>query len=103
MAILVGPLTASSGEITALAFLGQKNVIIIGEPSAGYMTGNEFYRLPFDAYLTLAEVHETDRHKTKMTRIEPDIVVEKGDDFDDPYRDAKVQVALEWLKAMDKP
>ncbi len=99
VAVLVGPLTASSGEITALAFLGKKNVTVIGEPSAGYMTGNEFYRLPFDAHLTLAEAYETDRHKIKMTRIEPDILVEKGDNFDDPYLDAKIQAALKWLKA----
>ncbi len=99
VAVLVGPLTASSGEITALAFLGKKNVTVIGEPSAGYMTGNEFYRLPFDAYMTLAEAYETDRHKIKMTRIEPDILVEKGDNFDDPYLDAKIQAALKWLKA----
>ncbi len=98
VAVLVGPLTASSGEITALAFLGKKNVTIIGEPSAGYMTGNEFYRLPFDAYMTLAEAYETDRHKTKMTRIEPDILVEKGDDFDNLYLDIKIQAALKWLE-----
>ena len=98
VAVLVGPLTASSGEITALAFLGKKNVTVIGEPSASYMTGNEFYRLPFNAYMTLAEAYETDRHKAKITHIKPDISVEKGDDFDDPYLDAKIQAALKWLE-----
>ena len=98
VAVLVGPLTASSGEITALAFLGKKNVMVIGEPSAGYMTGNEFYRLPFDAYMTLAEAYETDLYKTKMTRIEPDILVERGDNFDNLYLDAKIQAALKWLE-----
>ena len=97
VAVLTGPLTASSGEITALAFLNQENTIIIGEPSAGYMTGNELYRLPFGARIALAEVYETDRYGNKITHIEPGKLVTSGDDFEELLNDKKIQAALNWL------
>ncbi len=103
IAVLVGPLTASSGEITALAFLGQKNTILIGETTAGYMTGNEVYRLPFGGYIALAEVYETNRFKQKLTAIQPSIEVRQGDDFEHLLNDTKIKVALEWLSKMSNP
>ena len=103
VAVLVGPLTASSGEITALAFLDQKNAVLIGEPSAGYMTGNEVYRLPFGGYMALAEVYETDRLGKKLTRIKPSVRVKDGDNFDNLLDDTKVRAAIEWLDVHATP
>ena len=103
VAVLVGPLTASSGEIATLAFLDQQNAVVIGEPSAGYMTGNEVYRLPFGGYVALAEAYETDRSGKKLVRIQPSTPVEGGDDFDYLLDDAKVRAAIQWLDIATKP
>ena len=41
--VLIGPVTRSSGSITAVAFKGRANTYIIGEATAdGYSTGNEY-------------------------------------------------------------
>ena len=41
--VLISEITASSGEIAACHFLGQKNVTVIGTTSAGLTSGNELY------------------------------------------------------------
>lgn len=98
VALLTSEITGSSGEIVALAFLGRENTRIIGEESAGYMTSNELYRLPFGTFLLLSEGVETDRKSRIIKSILPDQVMVEGDDFKELDRDAKVKAALEWLK-----
>ncbi len=97
VAILLSQITASSGEITALAFYKRKHTQFFGEPTAGYMTANELYYLPFKSYMLLAEGYEADRDGVVLKQIIPDVEMIDGDDFDDLSNDVKVQAAIKWI------
>ncbi len=101
VALLTSEITGSSGEIVALAFLGRENTRIIGEESAGYMTSNELYRLPFGTFLLLSEGVETDRNGQVIKSILPDQIMIDGDNFEVPGKDEKVKAALNWLGMED--
>lgn len=61
-AVLVGPLTASSGAATALAFRGRPDTVLIGERTArGYTTGNEPFVFPDGTLLNLSTSFMADR------------------------------------------
>jgi hypothetical protein len=95
VAVLVGPMTRSSGEGLALAFRGRPRCILVGEPTArGYTTGTDQFPLAAGGMLTLATGFMTDRAGAACTeQIEPELAVAGGDDFDDLARDAKVRAA----------
>lgn len=104
VAVLVSQNTASSGEITALAFKGRPNTLFIGEKSGGLMTANYLYEMPFGEgilpmgiLLVLAEANESDRNGQIHTFIYPDVEMETGDNFSDLEKDLKVLKAMEWL------
>jgi len=79
IAVLIGGNTASSGEATAISFIGKKNVKTFGNPSGGYTTGNEDYKLPNDYWMALATCWFADRNgKLYLHNIEPDVILEKG-------------------------
>ena len=61
VAILIGPGTASSGEMVALAFIGRQGVQTFGLPSAGFTTANTPYPLSDGAYLVITETTVRDR------------------------------------------
>ncbi len=61
MAILLGPLTSSSGEMTALALIGRDKVKTFGTPTAGFTTGNSVYPLSDGALLVITTVTVQDR------------------------------------------
>ncbi len=61
VAVLIGPLTASSGEATAIAFRGRPNTKFFGEHSCGLSTANETVPLPDGAKLMLTVSLEADR------------------------------------------
>ena len=96
--LLTSEITGSSGEIVALAFLGRENTMIIGEESAGYMTSNELYRLPFGTFLLLSEGVETNRKGEVIESILPDKIMVEGDNFEQLSQDLKIRAALEWLR-----
>jgi len=102
--VLTGPLTASSGSITAIAFRGRKNAISIGEPTAGgYTVSNEYYQFAPNLFLNLAISRVADRNlRFYPAEVEPDIVVKEGDDFENLMRDQKIKRALLWLKENTK-
>ena len=60
VAVLFGPGTASSGEMTAIAFRGRERTRTFGAPSAGLTTANGSHRLPDGAALiiTTTGVHD---------------------------------------------
>ena len=62
VAVLFGPRTASSGEMTAIAFLSRPRTRTFGAPSAGLTTANVPPRLPDGAQLliTTTGVHDGD-------------------------------------------
>lgn len=62
IAVLISGSTASSGEATALAFVGRPNTRLLGAASCGLSTGNQSYDLPFYGYrLNLFTVRIGDR------------------------------------------
>lgn len=75
IAILVNGNTASSGEMTTLAFKGLPNVKIFGKPTAGYTTGNMVYSLYDGAtiQLTVSRIIDRKGNRYENTPIEPDI------------------------------
>ena len=97
IAILISQVTGSSGEITGLAFMEKSNVKFFGEKSAGYMTSNELYYLPFDTYLLLAEGYETTRNGEVVKYLVPDMEMINGDDFEQLDKDLKVAAAIDWI------
>lgn len=74
VALLVGPRTASSGEIVALAFAGRPAVRSFGERTAGLVTANHPIPLPDGSTLALTVADITDRlGRTYPNGIDPDV------------------------------
>lgn len=95
IAILIGPMTSSSGEMTAITFIGQKNTKLFGEPSGGYVTANQMFGLSDGSNLLLASSYVADRNKKKyLDRIYPDVLVKPV-----AGQDAALQAAEAWLKS----
>ena len=61
IAILIGPQTASAGEMVALAFKGLPNVIYFGQDTAGLTTGNSRYDLSDGSMILLTSSVFVDR------------------------------------------
>lgn len=77
VAVLLDSLTASSGEIVAIAFQGRANTQFFGQPSAGYTTSNRRFELADGTYLLLATGYLVDRNRhAYLGGITPDVVVE---------------------------
>lgn len=95
--VLISQVTGSSGEITALAFINRPNTYFIGEKTAGFMTSNELFRLPFNTFLLLTSAYETDSNGKIISFIQPDKEMVDGDDFDTIGNDLKVLEAFKWI------
>lgn len=99
VAVLIGPITKSSGSATAIAFKERPNTSFIGESTAdGYSTSNGYFQFAPNLMMNFATTFVADRNKHVYRRaVAPDEVVNRGDNFDDLMADAKVRTALEWL------
>lgn len=94
IAVLTGPQTASSGEITTIAFRGLPQVQSFGQPTAGYSTTNATIRLPDGAILLLTVSIYGDRNKVPFSeQIHPDVLVTEKEG-----EDLTLQEALRWLR-----
>jgi carboxyl-terminal processing protease len=88
--VLIGPITASSGEMTAIAFIGRKNVRLFGNATAGFTSANRTYQLNDGALLALTEMGVGDR----LSREYSGPIV-----ADEHVRDKNAKsAALKWLK-----
>jgi len=95
IAVLIDSMTASSGEMTAISFIGLPNVKVFGQPSAGLTTANSSFKLSDGTTLNLATVYVADRTKKPyLSVITPDVVVNT-----DPAEtsDLSLNTAKEWL------
>lgn len=103
VAVLIGPITKSSGSATAIAFKGRPNTIFIGESTAdGYSTSNGYFQFAPNLMMNFATTFVADRNKVVYRRaVEPDQKIEKGDQFDNLQADAKVVQALKWLSEQE--
>ncbi|MEQ1831405.1 MAG: S41 family peptidase, partial [Candidatus Eisenbacteria bacterium] len=99
-AVLVGPVTRSSGQAVAMAFRGRARTVLIGEPTArGYTTVTAPFVLGERTTLLLAVGSMRDRRgDVHESELLPDVNVYGGDDFESPLQDRKVRAALEWLR-----
>ncbi|MBO3272320.1 S41 family peptidase [Hymenobacter defluvii] len=96
IAILIDSLTASSGEMVAISLMGRDNARVFGQPSAGYTTANQDFKLSDGAYLLLAAGYRMDRtRKPYLHNIMPDVVVEYSPK-DTP--DKTIEAAQRWLQ-----
>jgi len=100
IAVLIGPATASSGEATAISFIGKTNTKLFGQTSGGYTSANDTYKLKDGSYLTLAISIEADRKmKLYPSGITPDVIVK--DDVDKNV-DACLETAKKWILEIQK-
>lgn len=96
--VLISQITASAGEMLAIAFKGRNNTLFIGEKTFGRTTLNAEFKL-HEHYLALAAHFLADRNgHVYDDAVLPDVEMTEGDNFEDLHRDAKVNAALEWLK-----
>ncbi|WP_326981701.1 S41 family peptidase [Chryseobacterium sp. MYb264] len=100
VAVITGLLTASSGEVTALAFKGRPHTIMIGETTLGYTTSNILTKLPFNFDMALTVGYDTDRNGIFYEKIVPDIAVTKGDNFENLLMDKNIQEAIKFFKSV---
>lgn len=97
VALITGIVTASSGEITAIAFKGRENTILIGEKTMGMTTTNVERYLPFGAVLALTIGYDCDRNGNFYESIIPDIVIKQQDNFDNLLLDKNIKEAINWI------
>lgn len=95
IAVLIGDSTASSGEFTAMSFMGQKNVKIFGQESAGYTTANGGDALPDGSNLILAESFGSSRNKKFNKKLIPDVLIP----FSNESYLNTTELAKQWLLA----
>ena len=95
IAVLIDSLTGSSGEMTAISFMGLPNVQVFGQPSAGYTTANNRYVLSDGSQLLLAERFAADRTgKMYKDKVVPNVSV---NDLSNTKSDGVVLTAKKWL------
>ena len=95
IAVLIDSMTASSGEMTAISFIGLPNVKVFGQPSAGLTTANASFKLSDGTTLNLATVYVADRTKKPyLSVITPDVVVNTNSA---ETSDMPLNTAKDWL------
>lgn len=93
VAVLIGPRTASSGEMTAIAFAGRSRARSIGAPSSGFTTANISIPLADGSVLGITTSFAQDRTGHEYSgSIAPDEPV--------AAQDAEA-AAVRWLEAQD--
>lgn len=97
--VLIGPVTKSAGSMVAIAFKGRPNTRFVGEPTAdGYTSSNGYFQFAPNLTLNFATNYVADRDRNiYKTAVHPEIVVHRGDKFDDLPDDEKVKAAIKCL------
>jgi carboxyl-terminal processing protease len=91
VAVLTSNNTASSGEATAICFIGRSNTRSFGTATCGLSTANLGYQLSDGAMLYLTVSYMADRNKNKFGgTIAPDQVISNQNEA--------VQRAMAWIK-----
>jgi C-terminal processing protease CtpA/Prc len=94
IAVLYGKRTASSGEMTAISFIGKPNTRSFGTATAGYTTANSIYSLREGNIFVLASSYVLDRnYKAYTGKITPDVLIENTGD-----ETLVLKKALAWIK-----
>jgi C-terminal processing protease CtpA/Prc len=95
VAVLTDRRTASSGEAVLISFLGAPDTRTFGEPTAGYATANQTFKLPDGARLAITTALMADRTGRTYGNepIAPHTLVKNTDDTHDRVLDT----AIAWL------
>jgi hypothetical protein len=97
--ILVSPSTGSSAEFLIIAFKGRPKTVLLGSPTAGYITGIQEFTINNTASVLLSTSYGVDRNGIAYKEaITPDIPFMSEDSFNDIPHDAKVGAAVKWLR-----
>jgi hypothetical protein len=95
VAVLLGPHTASSGEVVAVAFRGRPNTRSFGQPTAGLSTGNTGFSLPDGSRIFLTTSVDVDRTgRAYGGKLQPDQPVVAATT---PGSDPTLDAAQAWL------
>ncbi len=89
VAVLLGPRTGSSGEMTAMAFVGRAGARTFGAPTAGYTSANSIFPLPDESVLVITTAYVRDRTGREY----------RGPMVPDEAADDAQAAALRWLAA----
>ena len=97
IAVLTSAQTGSSGEITAISFIGNARTRSFGQPTWGLTTGNGSFDLPDGSQMFIASTHMADRSgKIYTGPIVPDVVVKTSTDGKGYV---VLDAAIDWLKS----
>jgi carboxyl-terminal processing protease len=103
IAVITGPFTASSAEGLAIILKIRPNTILIGEPTAGWVSSVNGFTINRNTGINLSIGYMTDvNNKVYKTKIQPGILVEGGDNFENLSEDKKILRAIEWLTSLQK-
>ncbi len=98
VAVLTSPMTASSGEVATLAFVGRPETRLFGETTGGYATAIAGFPLFDGTVIGLAVSAMTDRSgTTHLAGIEPDEHVAIEWEMFGTDEDPVLQAAMAWL------
>jgi C-terminal processing protease CtpA/Prc len=90
VAVLVDCRVASSGEATAISFVGRRNTRFFGTPTRGLSTSNAGFLLSDGATLALTTSYMADRNLVKYGRpVMPDEIISSPEQV--------TERAIEWL------
>lgn len=97
VAVLLSQITASAGEMVAIALKGRANTIFIGEKTYGLTTGNATFNI--DGYLLAVSASFSEDRKGNVYNnyVTPDIELIEGDNFSNISEDKKVMEAMQWF------
>ncbi|KQS33935.1 S41 family peptidase [Dyadobacter sp. Leaf189] len=98
IAVLTGPITASSGEAVAVAFRSLDNSRIFGEPTKGFTTALSGFNIGKELMFFISTGYYSDAkgHVYKQGVV-PDTQIEGGDNFTEILKDEKVKAAVGWI------
>ncbi|WP_025663482.1 S41 family peptidase [Aquimarina megaterium] len=98
VALIIGNWTASAGETVVLGFKGRENVIEIGEPTYGYLTGNDLFELPFKVKGPLTTGYLADMYGNYSENLKPDIhIKEEKSNFKNLLEDQNIIEAIKFI------
>ena len=97
VAILISRYTISSGEFTAIAFKGRANTVFIGEPTAGYTTGNGYDQVTEDIVLVISQDIFMDRNKKIYHKNVTADIASEFQENTELENDQQIQLAMDWF------
>jgi len=96
--VITSQITASAGEMMAVALKGRPKTLFIGEPTAGLTTMNVVFKIGKHTLAVAASIIADRKGRIYSGSILPDIQLIEGDNFKDLSNDMKVIAAMKWMK-----